>query len=619
MGDNDESQKLSLPFGDVIKRLAVAIHSQLQNILHNMRIQSPELRTQSLLAFISKSKRKLAQLLAITRWLDMPGVAQFFTNMSQLQLKISSRENRLNENQDALYFTHSQLFSRRIRTLDVVSAKDILARGTYPHLPASIFSSEMPMEDVLESGDAAETALRKSLNIYLRSKLALGDAVPSDIDFSSIENGVLKLCVNNMYELLLTLDHLDTSSPWNVLRLKLCVVSHPQESFHSIQNLSGIENDILLVLRRIAEIKPLSITDIKQSSEDHAASASSESGPIENDATVEINRDDTMGTDACHSAISQTQIHALLPRFHTICQHTAYATALRYLYVQALETSRTIWSGLCQADFQEKRFYSQFVFRFWRSRNTGYYQYELRVIQLRSPKQTYVPLDIEIVTVDSDGEEIGGDVGLTDDIRETNKEKTANLNQNQSLDSDITEDIVRKPLNLILELWTCSAPDDSEGSLRITRRRVIGKNIPCSRTSEIPVKNVPNNNQKDLGPMGLFDITEFITNGVTFCSMFHKVLELCATNRLWVLHNRVMRSPGVTDALSSGQVKLLILFYIFSSHFISWTVIANLVIFISVMPSFFSLIVVNNVLSSMCRSLSIIVNLFYLLLNHFPS
>ena len=569
MGDNDESQKLSLPFGDVIKRLAVAIHSQLQNILHNMRIQSPELRTQSLLAFISRSKRKLAQLLAITRWLDMPGVAQFFTNMSQLQLKISSRENRLNENQDALYFTHSQLFSRRIRTLDVVSAKDILARGTYPHLPASIFSSEMPMEDVLESGDAAETALRKSLNIYLRSKLALGDAVPSDIDFSSIEDGVLKLRVNNMYELLLTLDHLDTSSPWNVLRLKLCVVSHPQESFHSIQNLSGIENDILLVLRRIAEVKLLSIRHTKESFEDHAASASSEPGPIENDATVEINRDDTMGTDACHSAITPTQFSALLPRFHTICQHTAYATALRYLYVQALETSRTIWSGLCQADFQEKRLYSQFVFRFWRSRNTGYYQYELRVIQLRSPKQTYVPLDIEIVTVDSDGEEIGGDVGLTDDIRETNKEKTANLSQNQSLGSDITEDIVRKPLNLILELWTCSAPDDSEGSLRITRRRVIGKNIPCSKTSETSetsVKNVPSN-QKELGPVGLFDITEFITNGVTFCSMFHKVLELCATNRLWVLHNRVMRSPGVADALSSGQVKIM--FYLFFSYLIT--------------------------------------------------
>lgn len=561
MGDNDESQKLSLPFGDVIKRLAVAIHSQLQNILHNMRIQSPELRTQSLLAFISRSKRKLAQLLAITRWLDMPGVAQFFTNMSQLQLKISSRENRLNENQDALYFTHSQLFSRRIRTLDVVSAKDILARGTYPHLPASIFSSEMPTEDVLESGDAAETALRKSLNIYLRSKLALGDAVPSDIDFSSIENGVLKLRVNNMYELLLTLDHLDTSSPWNVLRLKLCVVSHPQESFHSIQNLSGIENDILLVLRRIAEVKPMLVADIKQLSEDHAVSASSEPGPIEIDATLGINRDNTMGTDACHSAITPTQMHALLPRFHTICQHTAYATALRYLYVQALETSRTIWSGLCQADFQEKRFYSQFVFRFWRSRNTGYYQYELRVIQLRSPKQTYVPLDIEIVTVNSDGEEIGGDVGLTDDVRDTNKEKTVNSSQNQSLDSDINVDIVQRPLNLILELWTCSAPDDSEGSLRITRRRVIGKNIPCSKTSETseePVKNVPNNNQKDLGFVGLFDITEFITNGVTFCSMFHKVLEQCATNRLWVLHNRVMRSPGILNALASGQVELLV-------------------------------------------------------------
>jgi Mediator complex subunit MED14 len=574
MADSDESQKLSLPFGDVIKRLAVAIHSQLQNILHNMRIQSPELRTQSLLAFISRSKRKLAQLLAITRWLDMPGVAQFFTNMSQLQLKISSRENRLNENQDALYFTHSQLFSRRIRTLDVVSAKDILARGTYPHLPASIFSSEMPMEDVLESNDAAETALRKSLDIYLRSKLALGDAVPSDIDFSSIDKGVLKLRVTNMYELLLTLDHLDTSSPWNVLRLKLCVVSHPQESFHSVQNLSGVENDILLVLRRIAEgpaqLSAAAVTDFSSSSSTSASSSSatassSESGLIENNDSLGFNANDTIGSDGYNSTIANTRNRALLPRFHTICQHTAYATALRYLYVQALETSRTIWSGLCQADFQEKRFYSQFVFRFWRSRNTGYYQYELRVIQLRSPTQTYVPLDEEIVCVDSDGEEVGGDVGLTADIRETNKEKTAFSNQNQSSDSSSSADNSFKPANLILELWTCSAPDDSAGSLRITRRRVLGKNIPPN-TSELSVRNnSKKQNQKDLGSVGLFDVTEFITNGVTFCSMFHKVLELCATNRLWVLHSRVMKSPGVSHALSSGQVSDVI----FCTHFFS--------------------------------------------------
>ena len=567
MADSDESQKLSLPFGDVIKRLAVAIHSQLQNILHNMRIQSPELRTQSLLAFISRSKRKLAQLLAITRWLDMPGVAQFFTNMSQLQLKISSRENRLNENQDALYFTHSQLFSRRIRTLDVVSAKDILARGTYPHLPASIFSSEMPMEDVSESNDAAETALRKSLDIYLRSKLALDDAVPSDIDFSSIDKGVLKLRVTNMYELLLTLDHLDTSSPWNVLRLKLCVVSHPQESFHSVQNLSGVENDILLVLRRIAEGPALLISASKalesqvatassssSSSSSATASSSSESGLIENNDALGINSNDLTGTDGNNSTITNTQNRALLPRFHTICQHTAYATALRYLYVQALETSRTIWSGLCHADFQEKRFYSQFVFRFWRSRNTGYYQYELRVIQLRSPTQTYVPLDEEIVCVDSDGEEVGGDVGLMADIRETNKEKTAISNQNQSSDSSSSADSAFKPANLILELWTCSAPDDSEGSLRITRRRVLGKNIPPNASELSRRNNFKDQNQKDLGLVGLFDVTEFITNGVTFCSMFHKVLELCATNRLWVLHSRVMKSPGVSHALSSGQV-----------------------------------------------------------------
>ena len=161
MGDQDGGQKLTLPFGDVIKRVAYAMYSQLQIVLHNMRIQSFELRTQSLISFISRSKKKLAQLLAITRWLDMPGISQFFANMSQLQLKISARENRLNENQDALYFTHSLLFSFRIRSLDVVSAKDILARGTYPHLPASIFSCGVSRDKKNLPGYLSEKSLLK--------------------------------------------------------------------------------------------------------------------------------------------------------------------------------------------------------------------------------------------------------------------------------------------------------------------------------------------------------------------------------------------------------------------------------------------------------------------------
>lgn len=510
--------RASLPCGDVMKRVAYAIHNQLQNILHNMRIQSPELRTQSLLSFISRSKKKLSQLLAITRWLDFAGIPQFFSNMSQLQLKISTHMNRLNENQDALYFTHSQLFSHRIRSLDVISAKDILARGTYPHLPASIFSCGLPWEDPSQQKIFDEETLRRNLNIFLRSKLALVDPIPADIDFSSIRGGLLTVRLDGMFEMILTLDYLDSNSPWNILKFKLCVKSHVRESFDYQQNVSGVENDILTVLRSISvAASPSALTSELESSVPLSSSDSRvqtaailEEGNIivddshsnENVITSAVTTgiDNNKNTEDNSNVVINTGNIAILPRLHTICEHSSYATALRYFYIQALELSRTIWNGICEAEFQEKTTHSQMVFRFWRSNVTGFFQYELRVIQLRSPLSSYSSIDSEVVLVDADGKQIGGDVGLAPDARNfirnsksdnsiNSSGKNADVVQSTNTDKDTFTLNHRRVPQLFAELWTCSAPDDSEGSLRIKRRRVLRNKAICtsseSNTNEL--------------------------------------------------------------------------------------------------------------------------------------
>ena len=197
------------------------------------------------------------------------------------------------------------------------------------------------------------------------------------------------------------------------------------------------------------------------------------------------------------------------------------------------------------------------MFRFWKSNKAAYYQYELRVIQLRSPNQLYIPLDLEIVLVDSDGKEIGGDVGLKDDVRDQIKEpKGVSITSSCHAPS------------LIVELWTCSAPDDSEGSLKLTRRRVkdgpfnVQERTPKSDTQPTATENNTNNansatiNQNESG-FGLFDISEYITKGVTFGGLLHRVLELCAENRLGVLYGRLLKSPGILSALSHIKVCLL--------------------------------------------------------------
>ena len=307
-----------LPFGDVIQRTARSIHLDLTTVLQNMRQQSPIMRTQKLLLFIVKCKKRLAQLLAIARWLSVPGVSQFFANMTQLKDKIWKLENGLNELQDGLFVTHSSLFSQRLRSLDVLTARDILAtQGSCHLMPTSMFAPANEIALLIANNNNLSTtlttstttvdeeSLRTSLNIYLRAKLALIDPLPHDVDYSHIHHGVLILRMNDLFELMLTLDYLDTNAPWNVLRFRMLVGSHPQvtplltrnnhtsypvsvihqentltplpppslfappsqkEFFDAVQDVTAVESTILDILRSAASPPPMSSSSPSSSS-----------------------------------------------------------------------------------------------------------------------------------------------------------------------------------------------------------------------------------------------------------------------------------------------------------------------------------------------------------------
>jgi Mediator complex subunit MED14 len=263
-----EESRNNKPFGDVVQKAAMAMYQELSTLMYNLRSQSPVLRTQRLLAYIARTKKRLAQLLAIARWLGVPGVTQFFNNMGQLKTKIWTKDNELNMLQDGLFFTHGGLFSRRLRPLDVLTARDILARGRCDTLPASLFvsaahihappadlaaaaaaatailapssSSSSPLsassgDDAAAAADDADVAaLRRSLNIYLRAKIMLHDPVPADVDAAAVDHGVLTLRVLGLFELVLTLDHLDEQAPWNVLRYRTLAGRYgaPRQTWH---------------------------------------------------------------------------------------------------------------------------------------------------------------------------------------------------------------------------------------------------------------------------------------------------------------------------------------------------------------------------------------------------
>ena len=65
----------TISIGDALKALSSHIYGELQQLLIHMHTQDPEWRTVALRRFVAMSRARIAQMLAVVRWVDMTGAA----------------------------------------------------------------------------------------------------------------------------------------------------------------------------------------------------------------------------------------------------------------------------------------------------------------------------------------------------------------------------------------------------------------------------------------------------------------------------------------------------------------------------------------------------------------
>lgn len=378
-----------VPLGDVLQRFSSASYSDLQQLLTNMRTLSPEVKYEKLKLYISKTKKQISQLLAIIRWLGVPGVLPYFVQLETLDEHMNQIENKLNQTQDELFFAHRNLYWGRVKNLEVSVAMDILGRGTYQYLPKSIFTCGQPISPDISD----ETILRRDLNILIRSKVALIDKLPSDISHVDISDGLLIIRNPYLYELAITLTHLDHNAPWRIIGFKILVDYHKKEEFQGQQRYdkSTYEQDVLNILTKLN------------------SSSSIIKNTIENEENI----------NEIHPSLPIKKLN--LNQMHNICIHSSIGVSLRALYVLALDMTKTLWKNYSDVKFVETETQHQCVFSFWKKiKSSGLYLYELRIIQYRKPNQVGKRLIVELwsqkesQTISLESESIKGGVELID-------------------------------------------------------------------------------------------------------------------------------------------------------------------------------------------------------------
>ena len=316
-----ESDSNTISVGDFLQKLASLCFEQLQVVLAAMPSQSPELRTEKLRAYVKSTKRKLSQAYAICLWLQEEHVRIYLQSTSAMLEEIDSSTKLLNYAQDCAYFLHKNLYSQRVRPLDVVLAKDILARGTYAHLPMSIYTCGTPIQPTKLN----ETDIRLELCRSIKCKLILDEEMPFELDSLVIFDGYVTLKRNFLFTLVLTLYTAHENSNWCILKCNIEVKGNANDLYeYELDN-------------KDAEMK---LTEILKS---HF-----------------ISTPDRLTSEHITSPKSQ------LKKMIGVCSHIAYASSLRLLYVQALEVSRTYLHGFIEISFIECSDCTEFIVRFWK-------------------------------------------------------------------------------------------------------------------------------------------------------------------------------------------------------------------------------------------------------------
>eukprot|EP01041_Mallomonas_annulata_P008923 gene8923-18462_t len=435
----------SVPLGDFLQRIAMKTYEELLANLDAMLTQSPELRAEKLKLFVSRIKKRMAVAYAICSWLKEPHIKKYLESTSLLLEDVNAQQSRLNQIQDTLFYAHMGLYGKRTRPLDVVIAKDILARGTYAHLPTSIFTCGLdltPKELNIEQ-------LQNDLNMFIKAKLIL--TVKISLEFASEE------------------------SQWTIHEIKILIDSHNDEMLDTGYDPIPLENIL--------------------------------------------------------------------------------STAIRLLYIQALESSRSIWQGFSEVLFLETMEDFSFIFRFWKNSVSNKYKFELKV-RLFRPISDF--LRIQLYHIDNNSKNSNSNTSHSTEI-ESYATSTSSVNENTreiywngsytSDDNDMNNDSTNHT----------TEDDDNDDNKDNSNK------VSSTDGEQFDSQHNKNKKQKKKISEDYFRELEkgvcddcISHGGVRFSKLLEYSLEACTRLRLHVLVCRLQNSMELQHAISTGGFQLIL-------------------------------------------------------------
>lgn len=205
----------TISLGEVFHRVAYSIHKDLTDVVEmSAKSKDPEINTIAMVSFVSRTRRKLLQLLATVKWLSTPRTKRIIDALDTYYFNLQDFERRCEAATGEMFFVHSRIFSMRSPRPLIEDAMTLMtARRVRGSLPPAVFQSGRREYPRIEEDFMKQFSSVVKMKLF-REKLNL---VLNDVVKGTLRDGVLTIAYGNLFTLSCTLLTSSLESSWRAL------------------------------------------------------------------------------------------------------------------------------------------------------------------------------------------------------------------------------------------------------------------------------------------------------------------------------------------------------------------------------------------------------------------
>lgn len=212
----------TISLGEVFHRVAYSIHKDLTDVVTMSAKNDPEINTLAMIAFVSRTRRKLLQLLATVKWLSTPRTKRILDALNTYYFNLQDFERRCEAATGEMFFVHSRIYSMRSPQPLIEDAMTLMtAKKVRGSLPPAVFQSGRKEYPRIEEDFMKKFSSVLKMKLFReKSNLILNDVVKG-----SLCDGVLTISYGNLYTLSCTLLTSSLESLWRALTYNIIAAS----------------------------------------------------------------------------------------------------------------------------------------------------------------------------------------------------------------------------------------------------------------------------------------------------------------------------------------------------------------------------------------------------------